>query len=92
MKLYCKLRIHNTEYGGLFCIFLLLTKYEHAIGPLNKDDIYVPFYKLFFYGAQAMCLPLGASVSLLIMFFFFDSMQVQKKGKLSPPIHREEKD
>ena len=25
---------------------------------------------------QAMCLPLGASVSLLIMFFFFDSMQV----------------
>ena len=50
MKLYCKLRIHNTEYGGLFCIFLLLTKYEHAIGPLNKDDIYVPFYKLFFYG------------------------------------------
>merc|ERR1719278_2444442 len=25
---------------------------------------------------QAMCLPLGASVSLLIMFFFFDSMQL----------------
>jgi hypothetical protein len=25
---------------------------------------------------QAMCLPLGASVSLLVMFFFFDSMQV----------------
>ena len=27
---------------------------------------------------QAMCLPLGASVSLLIMFFFFDSMQVMR--------------
>ena len=27
---------------------------------------------------QAMCLPLGASFSLLIMFFFFDSMQVIK--------------
>ena len=26
---------------------------------------------------QAMCLPLGASLSLLIMFFFFDSMQVK---------------
>ena len=26
---------------------------------------------------QAMCLPLGASFSLLIMFFFFDSMQVR---------------
>ncbi len=26
---------------------------------------------------QAMCLPLGASISLLIMFFFFDSMQVR---------------
>ncbi|RWS27956.1 signal peptide peptidase-like 3, partial [Leptotrombidium deliense] len=25
---------------------------------------------------QALCLPLGASVSLLIMFFFFDSMQM----------------
>ena len=25
---------------------------------------------------QAMCLPLGASVSLLVMFFFFDSMQM----------------
>ena len=25
---------------------------------------------------QAMCLPLGASFSLLIMFFFFDSMQL----------------
>ena len=25
---------------------------------------------------QAMCLPVGASLSLLIMFFFFDSMQV----------------
>ncbi len=25
---------------------------------------------------QAMCLPLGASISLLVMFFFFDSMQV----------------
>lgn len=25
---------------------------------------------------QALCLPLGASVSLLIMFFFFDSMQL----------------
>ncbi|XP_022238068.1 signal peptide peptidase-like 3 [Limulus polyphemus] len=25
---------------------------------------------------QALCLPLGASISLLIMFFFFDSMQV----------------
>merc|ERR1719288_680336 len=25
---------------------------------------------------QAMCLPLGASISLLIMFFFFDSMQM----------------
>merc|ERR1719221_1538266 len=25
---------------------------------------------------QAMCLPLGASLSLLIMFFFFDSMQL----------------
>ena len=25
---------------------------------------------------QAMCLPVGASFSLLIMFFFFDSMQV----------------
>ena len=25
---------------------------------------------------QAMCLPLGASISLLIMFFFFDSMQI----------------
>lgn len=24
---------------------------------------------------QALCLPLGASVSLLVMFFFFDSMQ-----------------
>ena len=28
---------------------------------------------------QAMCLPLGASVSLLIMFFFFDSMQVSAR-------------
>ena len=27
---------------------------------------------------QAMCLPLGASFSLLIMFFFFDSMQVSQ--------------
>ena len=27
---------------------------------------------------QAMCLPLGASLSLLIMFFFFDSMQVSQ--------------
>jgi hypothetical protein len=27
---------------------------------------------------QAMCLPLGASVSLLVMFFFFDSMQVKR--------------
>lgn len=26
--------------------------------------------------AQALCLPIGASISLLIMFFFFDSMQV----------------
>ncbi|XP_039257429.2 signal peptide peptidase-like 3 [Styela clava] len=26
--------------------------------------------------AQALCLPIGASVSLLIMFFFFDSMQL----------------
>jgi len=25
---------------------------------------------------QAMCLPLGASISLLVMFFFFDSMQM----------------
>lgn len=25
---------------------------------------------------QALCLPLGASVSLLVMFFFFDSMQM----------------
>merc|ERR1712241_1446176 len=25
---------------------------------------------------QALCLPLGASISLLIMFFFFDSMQM----------------
>jgi signal peptide peptidase-like protein 3 len=25
---------------------------------------------------QALCLPLGASVSLLVMFFFFDSMQL----------------
>ena len=25
---------------------------------------------------QAMCLPLGASISLMIMFFFFDSMQI----------------
>lgn len=25
---------------------------------------------------HALCLPLGASVSLLIMFFFFDSMQM----------------
>merc|ERR1719222_228800 len=25
---------------------------------------------------QAMCLPLGASVSLLMLFFFFDSMQL----------------
>jgi hypothetical protein len=25
---------------------------------------------------QALCLPLGASVSLLVMFFFFDSMQI----------------
>lgn len=32
---------------------------------------------------QAMCLPLGASLSLLIMFFFFDSMQVSKWGKSS---------
>ncbi len=78
--------MHNTEYGGLFRLFLLLTKYEHAVGPLNKDDIYVPFYKLFFYGVQAMCLPLGASVSLLIMFFFFDSMQVQNKAKLFPAV------
>jgi hypothetical protein len=23
-----------------------------------------------------MCLPLGASISLLVMFFFFDSMQM----------------
>ena len=28
---------------------------------------------------QAMCLPLGASLSLLIMFFFFDSMQVKAR-------------
>lgn len=26
--------------------------------------------------AQALCLPIGASVSLLVMFFFFDSMQL----------------
>ena len=25
---------------------------------------------------QALCLPLGASISLLVMFFFFDSMQM----------------
>lgn len=25
---------------------------------------------------QALCLPLGASVSLLVMFFFFESMQM----------------
>ena len=25
---------------------------------------------------HALCLPLGASVSLLVMFFFFDSMQM----------------
>lgn len=25
---------------------------------------------------HALCLPLGASISLLIMFFFFDSMQL----------------
>ena len=25
---------------------------------------------------QALCLPLGASISLLVMFFFFDSMQI----------------
>ena len=25
---------------------------------------------------QAICLPVGASVSLLVMFFFFESMQV----------------
>ena len=25
---------------------------------------------------QAMCLPVGASISLLVMFFFFDSMQL----------------
>ena len=25
---------------------------------------------------QALCLPLGASISLLIMFFFFESMQM----------------
>lgn len=25
---------------------------------------------------HALCLPLGASISLLIMFFFFDSMQM----------------
>ncbi len=55
----------------------LFKKYAQA---MNKDDIYVPFYKLFFNGVQAMCLPLGASVSLLIMFFFFDSMQVQNKA------------
>ena len=28
---------------------------------------------------QAMCLPLGASISLLVMFFFFDSMQVRNR-------------
>ncbi len=89
MKLYCKLRMHNTVVW--FAYYLLLTKYEHAIGPLNKDDIYVPFYKLFFNGVQAMCLPLGASVSLLIMFFFFDSMQVRRKWSFYP-LHREEKD
>ncbi|KAK2705590.1 hypothetical protein QYM36_015844 [Artemia franciscana] len=27
-------------------------------------------------GIQALCLPLGASISLLVMFFFFDSMQL----------------
>ena len=32
---------------------------------------------------QAMCLPVGASLSLLIMFFFFDSMQVNTKFKIS---------
>lgn len=25
---------------------------------------------------HALCLPLGASISLLVMFFFFDSMQM----------------
>jgi signal peptide peptidase-like protein 3 len=35
---------------------------------------------------QAMCLPLGASVSLLIMFFFFDSMQVIGGYKKKPGI------
>jgi hypothetical protein len=56
----------------------------------NKDDISVPFYKLFFYdGVQAMCLPLGASVSLLIMFFFFDSMQVQDIVKLLPATEKD---
>lgn len=35
---------------------------------------------------HALCLPLGASISLLVMFFFFDSMQmlfaVATAGKL----------
>lgn len=63
----------NKGYCNLFLINSDLTRFRMVL-----------CYKIVFLFAevqtldtiQALCLPLGASISLLVMFFFFDSMQM----------------
>lgn len=49
---------------------------------MRFDSMYLYLYSIFIGKfatldtMHALCLPLGASISLLVMFFFFDSMQM----------------
>jgi len=58
-------------YGSFRSLQLEEGKGEEEEGKEKKESNITTLDSL-----QAMCLPLGASVSLLIMFFFFDSMQL----------------
>ena len=80
--------IQIVDSGPLFT-FLVIPKQQNGTRVLY---VFLCSLSLFFRrensvttldSVQAMCLPLGASVSLLIMFFFFDSMQVRLE--LPPP-------
>lgn len=57
--------VYNLIFPSIIsCVFFFFFFFLFATDVQTLDSI------------QALCLPLGASVSLLVMFFFFDSMQL----------------
>lgn len=57
------------------CPAFVLTKHV-LIFPSSLSTIQVDSGFATLDATHALCLPLGASISLLVMFFFFDSMQM----------------